>query len=153
MKNRMLTKKKLLGMSLAVAIAGSAAVANAGPHFFKDHGMKHPIEKMIKRLDLSEEQEVQVEEILATVRDKSARKERFKKMSTMLALDPESADYMEQVEAQATQASEKVKARIIEMATARKDIHAILNEEQKADLQRMVQKKMKKMEERCEDDD
>ena len=153
MKKRISTKQKLLGLSLAIAIAGSAAVANAGPHFFKEHGMKHPIEKMLKRLDLSEEQEVQVEEILTSVKGKGLHKERMQKMRSMLALDPESVDYMAEVEAKATEASERMKSHIIKMANARKEIHAILNEEQKLELKRMVEKKMQRMEEHCEDDD
>lgn len=153
MKNRSITKKKLLGMSLAVVIASSAAVAHAGPHFFRDHGKEHPFERMLDRLDLSEEQESQVEAILSPIKEKRMHKEKARKMRDMLALDPESADYMELVNNHATEASEKMKAHIVTLGAARKEIHSILNEEQKAELKKMVQKKMKKLEERCEDDD
>lgn len=152
MSNRLFTKKKLLSVSLAMVIAGSAAVATAGPHF-KDHAMKHKIERMLKRLDLSEEQESQIDEILAPM--KEARKERrgFPQMKAMMALDPEAEDYLQQAETNATAASEQVKARILQMATVRKEIHEVLNDEQKAELKAMVEKKLSRMEERCEDDD
>jgi len=152
MSNRLFTKKKLLGLSLAMVIAGSAAVATAGPHY-KEHGMNHKMERMLKRLDLSEEQEVQVEEILAPMKELRKERKGFPKMRAMMSLDPDAADYTKQAEEQATSAAEKVKARILNMASVRQQVHAVLNEEQKAELKAMVSKKLKRMEERCEDDD
>lgn len=153
MKNSLFTKQKVLGLGLAVVIASSAAVAQAGPHFFRDHGMHHPIERMLDRLDLSDEQELQTEEILATVKEMRIKKKGMKRMRSMLALDPDAPDYMLQAEEQATKASEQMKAHIMTMASARKEIHNILTDEQKKELKRMVEKKMNKMDQRCDDDD
>ncbi len=152
MSKPLFTKKKLLSVSLAMVIAGSAAVATAGPHF-KDHGMKHKMERMLKRLDLSEEQESQIDEILAPMKEAKRERRAFPKMRAMMALDPEAEDYLQQAETHATTAGEQVKARILQMAIVRQNIHEVLNDEQKAELKAMVEKKLSHMEERYEDDD
>jgi Spy/CpxP family protein refolding chaperone len=151
MKKKFMSKSKLAGLTLIVALAGSAVVANAGPHY-KGHYSDKPIERMLKRLDLSDEQEAQVEVILEQTEDMRQHRKGFPKMKAMMMLDPDSEDYTEQVNAQAVKASEQVKTHMLKMAEVRKDIHSVLTEEQKLELKELMAKRMSKMEKRCDDD-
>lgn len=148
---KIMNKSKLAGLTLIIALAGSAVVANAGPHY-KGHYADKPIEKMMKRLDLSEEQEAQVEDILDKHEAVRQHRKGFPKMKAMMMLDPDAEDYAEQVNAQATKASEKVKEHMLKMAEVRKEIHGVLTEAQKQEMKALMAKRMAKMEKRCEDD-
>ena len=62
------------------------------------------------------------------------------------------APYLEKAEQHANQASEQMKQHIMNMAKSRQEIHAVLNDEQKQELKRLMDKKMKRMERHDEDD-
>jgi Spy/CpxP family protein refolding chaperone len=145
-------KTNLIGLTLAAVLASSSAVTLAGQHCKdKDKDGQHPMERVLKKLDLSETQQAQVDAILAKAReDRSAKKDRSKR-HVMMHLDPEASDYLEQAEAHANAASERMKAHMLKMAKTRQQIHAVLNEEQKAELKERMQKKMQRMQEKYED--
>jgi Spy/CpxP family protein refolding chaperone len=143
-------KTNLIGLTLAAVLASTSAMTLAGPHC-KDKDRQHPMERVLKKLDLSETQQAEVDAILAKAReDRSAKKDRSK-MHVMMQLDPEASDYLAQVEAHANAASERMKANMLKMAKTRQQIHAVLNEEQKAELKERMQKKMQHMQEKYED--
>ena len=152
MKKSIFSKKSLLGFSLALTLASSTALVSAGSHF-KGHGHERPLERMMSHIELSETQEQQVEAILDGLHDKGDRKKKVEKMKAMMMLDPDSVDYMDSVEKQAEQKAEGMKKHILEVATARKDIHQLLTDEQKQELKALMEKRLDRMGKRCDHDD
>lgn len=138
-------KQWVLGVSCVLVMLG-ATVASAGP-FHGKHGMSNPLEKMLDHVDLSEEQEQDVQSILEALPE-HPRKKGFGMMREMILLDPQQADYDEQVENHASQISERVKQHIKLLSKARKDIYAILTPEQRQDIEEAIVRKMERMDKR-----
>lgn len=149
MKN-VYSKSNILGISLAVILAGSSVAALAGPHC-KDQEREHGLERMIKHLDLSDAQKAKVESIMASAEKDRSDKKGMPKMRALMSLNPDDADYLQQVEAQAESASKDMKAHIIKMAKVRQEINAVLTDEQKQEMKELMQKKMHRMEKNHED--
>ena len=149
--SKVFSKTNLIGISLAVFLAGSTAQAMAGTHC-KDNDREHSMARMIKHLDLSEVQKQKVDSILESHETERGVKKGMPKMRVLMQLNPDDADYLEQVEAHADAASEQMKAHILTMAKTRQQIHAVLTEEQKQELKELMQKKMKRMGKRYEDE-
>ena len=148
---KVFSKANLAAISVAVFLAGSSALVLAGPHC-KENDREHGLEKMIRHLDLSNAQNERIEIILESVDRNRSAKKGMPKMRALMALNPEDTDYLQQVEAHADAASKDMKARILEMARVRQEIHAVLTDEQKQALKDLMHKKMKRMEKRYEDD-
>jgi len=149
--NKVFSKTNLIGISLAVFLAGSTAQALAGSQC-NDNEREHSMARVIEHLDLSEVQKQKVETILESLETEHGAKKGMPKMRALMQLNPEDADYLQQVEAHADAASEQMKAHILNMAKTRQQIHAILTEEQKQELKERMQKKMKRMEKRYENE-
>ena len=70
-------------------LLASAAYVSAGPHFGGGHhGMMNPLEKMIEHVDLSDEQESQVDTVLSNMKHQQGMHKGFKMMTSVIALDP-----------------------------------------------------------------
>ncbi len=132
---------------MLMAILGTlfSAFALAGPHFGK-HGMHHPLEKMIDSIDLNSQQEGQVEQILDELKQENMHKRKRTLFKELVKLDPESSQYQEQVEMKAAEAGKQLERHIVALAKARQDIYELLDEEQKSQLSRTIQKRLKRME-------
>lgn len=148
---KIFSKSNLIGISLAMFLAGSSAMAVASPHG-KDNDREHSMARVIKQLDLSDAQKQKVESILESVEAERGAKKNMPRMRALMQLNPEDANYLEQVDAHADAASKQMKAHILDMAKTRQQIYAILTEEQKQELKVLMQKKMKRMEKRYEDE-
>ena len=146
---KVFSKSNFIGFSLAFMLASSSTVALAGPHC-KDHDREYGLERMIKHLDLTEAQETRIEAIMASVDKEHSGKKGMPKMRGLMSLNPDDADYLEQVETQAEAASEEMKANILKMAKVRQEIHAVLTDQQKQELKERIQKKMQKKMQRME---
>jgi len=143
-------KKRLYDRYLLIVIVtsliGVATVTQAGG-FHGRHGMANPLEKMIDHVDLTEAQEAQVELILAPLREKGMRNP-MRRFQALVALDPDNPEYNELVDQEADRIAEAVRAKVVETSRARKQIYDILTPEQKASIERVVEKKMKRFEKR-----
>ena len=87
--------KRLMTSVLLSASLLTGAAAYAGPGYAY-HGGKNPVERLAKRLDLTEDQKVVIEDIYRTYDglDKKAHKQQKRGFKSNLAgLDPTAADY------------------------------------------------------------
>lgn len=153
------SRKITEAMLLSAIIAGSAAMmssaAFAGNGWFGGHGGDHHermdhrglkrFEKMADHLDFTDEQEAQLKTILEAAKAELGEGGRREMMMQMMSLDPESGDYDAQVEEAAADIADKVKSKIVVMANVRKQIHALLTEEQKEELKEKMEKRMKRI--------
>lgn len=130
----------------SVAMAGNGWFGHGDHHQKQEHRGFKRFEKMADHLDFSDAQEQQLEEIVTAAKSQIGEMNRKDMMKQMMTLDPESSDYESQVAAAADQIAEKVKSRIVTMAEVRKQVHAILTDEQKLEMQRLMKKRMKRME-------
>ena len=69
-----------------------------------------------------------------------------------MTLNPEDPEYMTKVETQADTMASHMKVRMVEFAKVRQEVYAILTDEQKQEMKEMMEKRMRKMEKRWEDD-
>jgi len=134
---------------LSLVLLAMAGYVSAGPHFGGGkHAMFNPLERMLEHIDLTEQQEKQVEVILSTGKSESGFHKGFSMMRSMIKLNPEDFDYMEKVEKQADLAANKVRDKIIAISQTRKDIYALLTDEQKQELNQKISRKLHRMDKR-----
>jgi Spy/CpxP family protein refolding chaperone len=120
-----------------------------------EKGSKHAgverFRKMADKLDFTDAQEQQLEQILSSAKAKmEAEGERGAMRQKLMSIDPEDSNYDKEVAAAADQAATKVKAKILAMADVRKQVHAILTDEQKEKLEKMMEKRQEKMKKRAD---
>lgn len=139
-----LKSKKVVSMALVGTVLVSvAAMSYAGP--FGDRHYRHnPLEKMLDSIDLTEQQETQTQRILDDVLEKPRK--RGSMVKELLTLNPDDADYISQANNLAQKAGEQTTKQINAMTKARKEIYALLTPEQKAEINKRIQKKLKRME-------
>jgi periplasmic protein CpxP/Spy len=136
---------------MSIVLLASVGYVNAGPHFGGGHhGMMNPLEKMVDHVDLSDEQESQVDAVLSKMKHEKGMRNGFKMMTSVIALDPESPDYDAKVEQQADAMAAKMRAKVIAMSAARKEIYAILTPEQKQELNEEISRHLERMEKRMD---
>jgi len=145
--NKQVTRWVFIPLSLILLV--TAGYVSAGPHFGGNkHAMFNPLERILEHVDLTEQQEEQVDAILTTVKNETGFRKGFSMMKSMIELNPEDMDYMEKVEQQADLAANKVREKIILISQARKDIYTLLTDEQKQELNQVISRKLKRMEKR-----
>ncbi len=159
MKKLMTNKRTRMALVLPSVIAAglfTMGAANADAGWFgkdkRDRGENHyeRMEKMSDMLDMSDEQEAQLKVILKSAKEgkKESKGSRRETRKEMMLLSPDDPEFMAKVEKQADMAASHMKAKMLTFAQVRKDVYAILTEEQKQKMQRLMEKRMKKMEER-----
>lgn len=161
LKEKLMSHKKLAAVVLAGALLTSTMSANAG--WFghsKHHGGEHGGEQMFQRfeklgdmLDLSDEQMDKVHTILNKAKEdiKSHKGDRMKQRRAMMALNPDEADYLQKADKLAETQAAAMKQKMHKMALIYQQIHAVLSEEQKQKLERLKERKLKRMEKKWED--
>ena len=147
--------KRLVLVPLSIVLVLVAGYASAGPHFgghgmsgHGKHGISHPLQRMLDHVDLSDQQEAQIADIFSKLKDGKAKRHAFSMMKAMMAISPEDENYNEQVSRQAELASLKVKQKIVELAEMRKEIYSILSDEQKQELDELLERKVRRLEKR-----
>lgn len=157
MKKLMTNKRTRMALVLPSVIAAglfTIGAANADAGWFgkdkHDRGEHHyeKMEHLSDMLDMTDEQEIQLKEILKSAKEdrKSNKTSRREMRKEMMLLSPDDPEFMVKVEAQADIAASQVKAKMLTFAKIRKDVYAILTDEQKQKMQRIMEKRMKKME-------
>lgn len=145
--------------SMIAAGLFTIGTANAEAGWFgkdkHDRGEDHyeRMEHMSDMLDMTDEQEAKLKEILKSAKeDKKANKTSRREMrKQMMLLNPDDPDFMTKVEKHADTAATHMKEKILRSAKVRQDINAILTDEQKQKMQRLMEKRMKKMADRNKD--
>lgn len=157
MKTLMTNKRTRLALVISSAIvAGLLTVgsvsADSGWYGKDKHdrGEKHyeKMERLADKLDMTDQQEAQLKAILERAKDdkKANKMSRRTMRQEMMSISPDDPEYMAKVEKHADVAASQVKVKILKSALVRKDIYAILTDEQKQKMQAMMEKRMKKME-------
>lgn len=162
MKKLMTNKRTRMAVVLPSILAAglfTVGAANADAGWFgkdkHDRGERHyeKMEHLADKLDMTDEQEIQLKEILKSAKaDSKANKTSRREMrKEMMMLNPDDPEFMVKVEAQADVVASQVKAKMLSFAKVRKDVYAILTAEQKQEMQTLMEKRMKKMEGRKKD--
>jgi len=111
-------------------------------------GMLHPLERMLDHIYLTDQQEIEVAVIVEKFKTEDGIRTGFSVMKEIVSISPEDASYNEQVSQQAELAAQRIKQKIVDLAEARKEIYSILSEEQKQELNDLIERKMRRMEKR-----
>lgn len=145
----MKTSTKFFTAALTSILLVASMGLSANPFWKRD---THPLERMIDHIDLSEQQETEIEAIIQTLKTKrSPKKDGLGMLKSLVELDPDTGDYQQAVEEKAEIAAERLKDHIIAVAQARQEIYSKLTPEQKSELERFLQKKMKRLNKKLED--
>lgn len=147
--------KKVAVMTLsALLIAGSAGAVMAGGKDCKGHGSEgdrqemseHRIDRLAQHLSLNEEQKGAIEKIFEDKYEKRKAsmesRESFRKK--MDSLDPESANYVTQVEKLATEQSSSMVQKMVDRAETKAEIYAVLTDEQEEKFEELKEHREKK---------
>jgi Spy/CpxP family protein refolding chaperone len=122
--------------------------AKDGKHSGKRADGLQRYRKMADRLDFTDEQKRQLDEILQNAQPSVNIQEKQQDMrKMMMALNPEAADYDAQVASTATQMADRIKQRMLAMGQVRKQVHGILTDAQKEKMAEFMAKRQKKMRE------
>ena len=138
--------KRLITFVLLSASLLTGAVAYAGPGYGHHDGKDH-VERLAKKLDLTDEQKVAIEEIHRArggMEKKAKKQHRRELMRSFAELDPTSADYSERVAEIAREEGEKVEQAIITHGEIHAKVYEVLTPEQREKFKTMKAKRDKR---------
>ncbi|MBX2869896.1 MAG: hypothetical protein KTR18_14550 [Acidiferrobacterales bacterium] len=148
-------KRTLIASGIIVTVLGTGLVFAGqrnhggwgGHHDHGGHRIMHMIDKLERKLDLSEQQVEQLEQIALDTKAtrKTARKEHMSIGMKLTALDPASNEYDADVSQLAQEVSEMARQRTLSLAMVYKQASAVLTEQQRQELREMIQKRMERM--------
>lgn len=139
------SKVKLFVVSLVSTVLLSVATISIAGPFHGKHGMGNPLERMLDHIDLTDQQELEIAEILKTLPEGKKHKKGFHMVRDMIELNPDDSDFLDQANERAEQAGEMLTKRIKAVAKARKDIYLLLTPEQKQELKKVLKRKINRM--------
>lgn len=140
----MKARKMMVSVLAASLVAGSSALAYAGQKdncSAADRADKR-VERMARHLDLDEAQTASVKALFADHADKRQQQPR-KAMKGLAQLDPNAADYNEQVQARITEMQQQLAERVEQRANFKAELYAILTPEQEEKMAEMRERKGK----------
>lgn len=140
----MKTRKMIVSVLAASLVAGTSALAYAGQKencSAADRADKR-VERMTKHLELNEAQTASVKALFA---DQAAQRpeQPRKGMKGLAQLDPNAADYNEQVQARIADMQQQLAERVERRANFKAELYAILTPEQEEKLAEMRERKGK----------
>jgi len=141
-------KKLITGVLLSACIATTAYAG--GKHSDERRGEGFfPIHKMVKVLELTDEQKAQFKALKEELKaEREVKKSQMRGDDSgrikLAGLNPDDADYQEKLNALAEQKAERAKARFLKMAEVREKISDILTDEQLEKFDEMAQKQGKR---------
>jgi len=145
-------KITVIGTIAAVIFAIGITQADAGERD-RGHGNRDTM-KMLKQLDLSDDQKTQIKGIFEASRKESRSENRMSARHELMRLDPSADDYDAQVSQLADQAADNARQLLVKAAETKQKISNILTEEQRAELKQKMQerhdKRVKMLEKRLE---
>lgn len=152
--------KTLIATTLIATAFTSSAMAWGGNK--NHHSLADKLDHIVDLTDAQEDAIKQIEEKnratfiaqYGTSEHKEQNNKHIKQdMKAFLLLDPASSDYVEQVEAKATEHAERMKAAAVSRANTMKEAYTLLNTEQKQALAEKREKIKNKMEKRKQNKD
>lgn len=135
--------KRLMTSVLLSAGLLTGAAAYAGPGYGHGGGKDH-VQFLTKKLDLTEEQKVAIEDIhrsYGTVDKKQHKRSR----AHFASLDPTAPDYSQKVAEMAREQGEKVEQSIIRRGEIHAKVYEVLTPEQREKLATLKQKRKHRM--------
>ena len=137
-------KKLITGVLLSACIATTAYAGGMHSDERRGEGF-FPIHKMVKVLELTDEQKAQFKALKEELKaEREVKKSQMRGDDSgrikLAGLNPDDADYQEKLNALAEQKAERAKARFLKMAEVREKISDILTEEQLEKFDEMAQK-------------
>ena len=140
--------KKIIFPFLLVGMMSSTTVLAGSAWGERSHHPEERLEHLIDYLDLNEQQERMADLILSDLKAGQKDKKSQKGMHQVMSLDPGDSEYLEKVTEHAERVGADVKGKIIQMAKAKQALYQILDDEQKAKMSKMTERRMKKVEKR-----
>ena len=135
---RALLGAAMAGMVLLTLAAGSSAMNHAGG---MDHDPDRMIAHMTDRLDLTEEQQGQIKEVMASSRTRSAAdRERMKVLREKMSAQRDNFDAGE-AQAIADEIGEITSRTVFQAASTYAQIYKLLTDEEKAAMDAMMEKR------------
>jgi Spy/CpxP family protein refolding chaperone len=137
----------IVGSGIAFAGSKSCHDGNRYHHGnFGDHKMERIVEKLDRHLDLSDQQEVALQEILESNKSvfKFEARSRGGFRMKMLGLDPTASDYEDSVNAMAGEMAEQIKQRTVAVAGVIKQVAGVLTDEQIEEARELITMRMEK---------
>ncbi len=149
---------KAIVMTLSAALlAGAAGVAMADGKKCDEHGLKDfkggqhemsgkRMDRLAEHLALNADQKSQIQKIFEEKHEqrKAGMEDRKSFRQQMESLDPESPDYVAQVEKLATEKSKGMVKMAVERAETKAKIYAVLTDEQEEKFEELKEKRGKK---------
>lgn len=138
--------KRLMTSVLLSASLLTGAAAYAGPDYGY-HGGKNHVERLAKRLDLTDDQKVAIEDIYRSYgsENKKVHKQHKRGLKRGFAeLDPTAADYHERLAEMARAEGERVEQSIIRRGEIHAKVYEVLTPEQREKLHSKKMKRDKK---------
>lgn len=141
--------KRILFGGITLASLTLASMAYAYGHHHGDEaqdGGRHGHNRIVKQLELTEAQKAEFDAIHAQLRESLGGRPKLVFMKDIMALDPASADYAEQVAALAEKKAEEVKTSIKAMGETQAQVYGILTPEQRLKAKALHEEFKTKME-------
>ena len=132
--------------SVCLIGAGTAVAGDRHHHKGGEWQGKKGVHLLEKKLDLSDEQKEQIQAIYEQAHEGHGARGHH----DLMALDPEAADYHEQVQTLAQERARKLEQDIIARGNANAEIYAILTPEQQDKLKAMQQRRQERHQQRME---
>ncbi len=150
-------KARSMKWLLPVALVGLLAVAGGswahGGGFMKGGhpGMNAGFERfyhMADMLDMTDAQEAQLGEIISRAKGQMAPEDDVRSLMKefMTGAKPDEAGYDVELNSLADKAAANARKKVLIMGQVRKEVHALLTDEQKEKLQTFMERKLKRME-------
>ncbi|MBJ2137866.1 Spy/CpxP family protein refolding chaperone [Paraglaciecola chathamensis] len=137
-------KKLITGVLLSACIATTAFAGGKHSDGHRGQGFL-PIHKMVRVLDLSDEQKDQLKALKAEMRaDRTEKGSQTSLKAQLAALDASDANYEQDLNELANLSAERAKERVLKMADMRVKVQQILTPEQLEKFNAMAEKRAKR---------
>lgn len=144
----------ILGTS--IAFAGAKSCGHGGENHkghFSQHKMERILSKMDKHLNLTDAQEIELQEILESNKEvfSNSRDSHRDFRNDIVNLNPTSETFDSEIAALADKAADKAKQRTLEIANIVKEVSAVLTEEQRKQAKELMAKRMQRHQDKMDD--
>lgn len=148
MRKLTLATMRTAGLTMLLAVSLVSTVTAGAPHH-KGHGWAGPIFGIMHHLDhleLSDHQMEEIESILKRLHsERQPRKGKRALLQSFLTTSPNDADYDAVTAEQAKQAGRMAEEKMRLVADVRRQIYAVLNDDQERALEKAMSRKMERM--------
>lgn len=139
-------KRKIIIIATTAILAVSSVVYAHwhGHRLASEHAIEHMVSKMARHLELSDQQEDEIELVLEsnTGEWSELRESGLLIRNRILALDPESESYQEEVQVLANELATLVREKTLTTADVVREVYGILEPDQRAEARKILSSRM-----------